>query len=59
MQQKVIQPLDPTNTSGKVVSADIMNLANDAQLSIETIAHEANRINQRDGTSGEVIVSLR
>lgn len=59
MQQRVIQPLDHSNTSGKVLSADIMNLANDAQLSIETIAHEANRINQRDGTAGEVVVSLR
>lgn len=59
MQQKMIQPLDPTNTSGKVVSADIMNLANDAELSIETIAHEANRINNRNSANGEVNVSLR
>lgn len=59
MQQKVIQPLDPTTTSGKVVSADIMNLANDADLSIETIAHEANRINERDSANGEIVVSLR
>lgn len=59
MQQKVIQPLNPTTTSEKVVSADIMNLANNAQLSIETIAHEANRINNRDAGSGEVVVSLR
>lgn len=49
-----------TTTSGKVVSADIINLANDADLSIETIAHEANRINKRDSASGgEVVVSLR
>lgn len=59
MQQKVIQPLEPANTSGKVVSADIMNLANDADLSIETIAHEANRINKRNDASGEIVVSLR
>jgi hypothetical protein len=59
MQQKVIQPINPVNTSGKAVSADIMNLANDAQLSIETIAHEANRINNRDNANGEVVVSLR
>jgi hypothetical protein len=59
MQQKVIQPLDAANTSGKVVSADIMNLANDADLSIATIAHEANRINNRNDASGEVVVSLR
>jgi hypothetical protein len=59
MQQKVIQPLDPINTSEKVVPADIMNLANNAQLSIETIAHEANRINNRNGSSDEISVSLR
>ncbi len=59
MHQKIIQPLGQSNTSGKVVSTDIINLANDATLSIETIAHEANRINQRDGTNGEVSVSLR
>lgn len=59
MQQKVIQPLDSVNTSGKVVSTDIINLANDAQLSIETIAHEANRINQRNNANGEVVVSFR
>ncbi len=59
MQQRVIQPLHPINTSENVVSADIINLANNAQLSIETIAHEANRINNRDSAGGEVIVSLR
>lgn len=59
MQQKVIQPIDPTTTSGKVVSADIMNLANDAELSIATIAHEADRINKRNGANDEIIVSLR
>jgi len=36
-----------------------MNLANDAELSIETIAHEANRINNRNSANGEVNVSLR
>lgn len=59
MQQKIVQPLEGANTSGNTVSADIMNLANDAQLSIETIAHEANRINKRDNANGEVSVSLR
>jgi len=60
MQQKVIQPLDSSlTTSGKPLSAGIMNLANDADLSIETIAREANRINQQNGSTGEVVVSLR
>lgn len=60
MQQKIIQPLDPgLTTSGKPLSAGIMNLANDADLSIETIAHEANRINQQNGSADEVVVSLR
>jgi hypothetical protein len=59
MQQKIVQPLEGANTSGNTVSADIINLANDAQLSIETIAHEANRINKRNGANGEVSVSLR
>jgi hypothetical protein len=49
----------PPTTSEKVVSPDIMNLANDADLSIETIAHEANRLHQRDDMQEEVVISLR
>lgn len=67
MQQAIIQPLDPTKpatepkstTSGKVISADIINLASNPDLSIETIAREANRINKRLDSSEEVIISLR
>ena len=59
MQQKVIQPIDSVNTSGKEVSADIMNLANNADLSIATIAHEADRINKRDSLNDGVVVPLR
>ncbi|MEI7539765.1 MAG: PrgI family protein [Candidatus Saccharibacteria bacterium] len=67
MQQAIIQPLDPTKpavkpkptTSGKVISADIINLASNSDLSIETIAREANRINKRLGSGEEVIISLR
>jgi hypothetical protein len=59
MQAAATQVVNTANTSGKVVSADIMNLANDAQLSIQTIALEANRINNRDNANGEVSISLR
>lgn len=47
-------------TSDKPVSPDIMNLANNADLSIETIAHEAQRIhNKEDDLQEEVVISLR
>jgi hypothetical protein len=59
MQSATTEPVNGLNTSGKVVSADIINLANDAQLSIQTIALEANRINNRNNANGEVNVSLR
>lgn len=49
----------PPTTSDKPVSADIMNLANNSDLSIETIAHEARRIKERDGMQDEVVISLR
>lgn len=58
MHQKVIQPLAPT-TSGKAVSAGIMNLANNADLSIQTIAGVANHINQQDNLGEGVVVPLR
>lgn len=42
------------------VSPDIMNLANNTDLSIETIAHEAQRIKQKESLpDDEVIISLR
>lgn len=73
MHQAVVQPLgtpDPSatapvadsqqNTSGTTPSPDIIKLANNSDLSIETIAHEANRINERESLpEDEVIVSLR
>lgn len=54
-------PVNPApTTSDKPVSADIMNLANNTDLSIETIAHEANRIQSKDNDSSqEVVISLR
>ncbi len=46
-------------TSDKPVSADIMNLANNADLSIETIAHEAHRIQEKNEMQDDVVISLR
>ncbi|HEU4715470.1 MAG TPA: PrgI family protein [Candidatus Saccharimonadales bacterium] len=48
-------------TSEKPVSPDIINLANNTDLSIETIAHEANRIHQKEEQlpEEEVVISLR
>jgi hypothetical protein len=50
-----------TTTSEKPVSPDIINLANNSDLSIETIAHEANRIHQKEEQlpEQEVVISLR
>ncbi len=76
MNQTVIQPLsdqqatqqpappvaqpEPTSTSTKPLSPDIINLANNTDLSIETIAREANRISEKEAEqSNEVIISLR
>lgn len=56
------QPVNPQpSTSEKPVSPDIINLANNADLSIETIAHEAKRIQQKESqlNDDEVVISLR
>lgn len=53
-------PETPPTTSVKAVSADILNLANNPDLSIETIAREAHRIQQKENDmSEEVVISLR
>lgn len=50
----------PDTSSEKAVSADIMNLANNTDLSIETIAREANRISKKEEESpDEFVISLR
>lgn len=50
----------PPTTSDKPLSADIMNLANNTDLSIETIAHEAHRIQDKENDlNEEVVISLR
>lgn len=72
MHQSVIAPIDPnapkskppTNQEEKPgekqVSPDIINLANNPDLSVETIAREANRIHEKEKLSeDEVVISLR
>ncbi|HEY0965063.1 MAG TPA: PrgI family protein [Candidatus Saccharimonadales bacterium] len=73
MHQTVIQPIGATpaatpqntpiepveNTSEISPSPDIIKLANNSDLSIETIAHEANRIKKRESLpEDEVVISL-
>jgi len=65
-QQPAVQPIIPQNvpepiqtTSEKAPSAGIINLANTSDLSIATIANQANRINARQDMNEEVIISLR
>jgi hypothetical protein len=59
--QPIVQQIPPPATSEKVVSPDIINLANNSDLSIETIAHEAQRIHQKEQQlpEDEVVISLR
>jgi len=75
MQQSVIKPIEtplqqiikpivplikqPLTTSEKPLSAGIINLASNTNLSIETIAREANRINKKQDLNEEVLISLR
>lgn len=64
IQQSVIEPIksvaksSPT-TSEKAVSAGIINLANNTDFSIETIAREANRLHEKQDLTEEVVISLR
>jgi len=66
IKQAVIDPIGQktaskpqANTSGNSVSAGIINLANNTDLSIEAIAHEANRIQQQEEANKEVVIKLR
>lgn len=66
IQQSVIQPFTkedfiPTdsNTSKIIPPADIINLASNSDLSVETIAREANRIKENHKLDQEVVISLR
>lgn len=61
-QAQPISPPEPPITSENVVSPDIINLANNSDLSIETIAHEAKRIHEKEEEKlpeDEVVISLR
>ena len=63
-QPALVEPVvnnTETATSEKPVSPDIISLANNSDLSIETIAHEANRIHQKEEKlpEEEVVISLR
>ena len=52
---------NPQTTSDKPISPDIINLANNSDLSIETIAHEAGRIKEKEEAKSlddEVVISL-
>lgn len=55
------EPTPPSTPEPKITNPAIMNLANNQDLTIETIAAEANRINERDllGGQSEVVISLR
>jgi hypothetical protein len=60
MQAPPITQPEPITTSEKVTSPGIINLANNPDLSIATIAHEANRIHRQEQDSEtEVVISLR
>jgi len=51
---------DVATTSDNTPSADILNLANNSDISVETIAREAQRIHQKESAAaGEVLISLR
>lgn len=53
------EPQTPTTTSDKPVSAGIMNLANNSDVSIETLAREAHRIQDKENDmTEEVVISL-
>jgi hypothetical protein len=53
-------PQTATTTSDKPVSADIINLANNSDVSIETLASEAHRLQEKENDmSEEVVISLR
>lgn len=68
MQQNIIQPLtaqdrvaidSQVNTSEKPASPAIINLANNNNLSVEAIAREASRIQEKQDLKEEVVITLR
>ncbi len=67
IRQTVVQPINPyeqvhqtiPTTSEKTIAPGIINLASNTDLSIEAIAREANRIQDKHNLSEEVVISLR
>jgi len=58
-QPAIVQP-ETEKPSEKQLSPDIINLANNPDLSVETIAREAHRIHEKEKISDdEVVISLR
>ncbi|RYC76284.1 hypothetical protein G112A_00042 [Candidatus Nanosynsacchari sp. TM7_G1_3_12Alb] len=70
IHQSILQPLtdqhnanasvlaNAENTSANPVSNDIISLANNSNLSVQTIQHEAKRIQDKKDIDGEVFISL-
>ncbi len=65
-QQQSTTPPEPTQstespetTSEKPLSPDIINLASNKDLTVETIAREAHRIEEKEKDNDEVVISLR
>jgi hypothetical protein len=59
-QAKPTPEPEPEKPIEKPLSPDIINLANNPDLSVETIAREANRIHEKEKLSeDEVVISLR
>ncbi len=59
-QPQAIPNKTAPTTSDSELTAGIMNLANNPDLSIETIAHEAHRLHKKaEDNSDEVVISLR
>lgn len=48
----------PQNASASPINPDIINLANNSDFTVETIAKEAKRINEKQNRSDEVYISL-
>ncbi len=57
-QEETPAPVEVT-TSETPPSADIIELANNSELSVQTIAREASRLKKKSEDSDEVVISLR
>lgn len=58
--EQAVQKEKKPSTSDVALTTGIMNLANNPDLSIETIAHEAERLHKKaEAASDEVVISLR